>query len=291
MIPKEIRFKVINKLSHKYGIVLLCHLAKVSLSWYYKYRIRINPKWFKEDQSLVKIKELVIKYNYKHWYRMITMLLAKQWKKMNHKKVYRIMKKNNLLSIIRKKNPYKLIQKATQEHRTMRNILNMNFWWLLPFTKLWTDITYIKFDWKWIYLSIVKDIISWEVLTYQISDNLWLEIVHKTIDKLPKKLIKWAILHSDQWFHYTHPSYIKMLKEIDCIQSMSRKWNCLDNSPTESFFWHLKDELSLSNCSSLKDVENEIDKYIFYYNNHRPQRNKKKMTPVEYRNHLILNKY
>ena len=67
---------------------------------------------------------------------------------------------------------------------------------------------------------------------------------------------------------------------------MSRKGNCLDNAPTESFFWHLKDEIDLSNCKNLKDVEKVIKKYIFYYNNNRFQWNKKKMTPVQYRIHL-----
>jgi len=264
------------------------------MSWYYKYRKRvglIGTKRDKEFNDLERIKELVIKYKYKHWYRIITMLLRQNWTIINHKKVYRIMKKHHLLAVIRKKSPNRIIFKLTQEHRTTNNIINMKFWGILPFNKLWTDITYVNFNWKWIYLSIIKDMISWEIITHQVSNNLWLEIVHKTIDKIPDNLIKWAILHSDQWFHYTSPSYIRRLKEIGCIQSMSRRWNCLDNAPTESFFGHFKDELDLSNCSSLMDVENEIDKYMFYYNNYRPQRNKKKMTPVEYRNHLISNQY
>ena len=68
---------------------------------------------------------------------------------------------------------------------------------------------------------------------------------------------------------------------------MSRKWNCIDNAPTESFFGHMKDEIDISECKTLKDVEKYINNYIFHYNNSRPQWNKKKMTPVEYRNHLL----
>lgn len=96
-----------------------------------------------------------------------------------------------------------------------------------------------------------------------------------------------SILHSDQWFHYTHPEYQRLLKENGILQSMSRKGNCLDNAPTESFFWHMKDELELKKIWSFKELEKNIDKYIYYYNNHRPQRNKQKMTPVQYRNHLL----
>ena len=68
---------------------------------------------------------------------------------------------------------------------------------------------------------------------------------------------------------------------------MSRKWNCIDNAPTESFFWHLKDEIDILECNNLKELEKYIENYIIYYNNERPQRSRKKMTPVEYRNHLL----
>lgn len=68
---------------------------------------------------------------------------------------------------------------------------------------------------------------------------------------------------------------------------MSRKGNCLDNAPTESFFGHLKDELEMTGKESFEELEIIIDSYIFEYNNHRPQWNKKKMTPVQYRNHLL----
>jgi transposase InsO family protein len=172
----------------------------------------------------------------------------------------------------------------------MNNILNRQFRWITPLNKLWTDITYIKFQWKWVYLSIIKDIITGEILVSKISNNLWISIVQNTIKELETKYnnsLKWVILHSDQWFHYTHPEYSKKLKELWIIQSMSRRWNCIDNAPTESFFGHLKDEIDVSWCNSFNELEKYIESYIFYYNNNRPQWDKKKMTPVNYRNHLI----
>jgi len=94
-------------------------------------------------------------------------------------------------------------------------------------------------------------------------------------------------MQSDQGFHYTHPSYSKQLQKLGCIQSMSRRGNCLDNAPTESFFGHLKDEIDTSECKTFEELEKYIDLHIHYYNNERPQWTKKKMTPVEYRNHLL----
>ena len=80
--------------------------------------------------------------------------------------------------------------------------------------------------------------------------------------------------------------FIDLLKSLEIRQSMSRRGNCWDNAPQESFFGHMKDEIDLSNCETVDDVETYFEQYIFYYNHHRPQWSKKKMTPVEYRNHL-----
>lgn len=68
---------------------------------------------------------------------------------------------------------------------------------------------------------------------------------------------------------------------------MSRRGNCWDNAPQESFFGHLKDEISIEECETFEDLVKEIDSYIEYYNNFRGQWNLKKMTPVQYRNHLL----
>jgi len=91
--------------NNKINIKLLCHLAKVSVSWYYKYRklkLINNLKENREEKDLELVKNLVLKYNRKHWYRMITMLLKSELQIiMNHKKVLRLMNKYDLLSIIR----------------------------------------------------------------------------------------------------------------------------------------------------------------------------------------------
>jgi len=68
---------------------------------------------------------------------------------------------------------------------------------------------------------------------------------------------------------------------------MSRRGNCWDNAPQESFFGHFKDEAYIKACDTLKQLKDEIKQYMIYYNNYRYQWNLKKMTPVQYRNHLL----
>jgi len=218
-----------------------------------------NTKENREKSDLKIVKELCLKYNQRYWYRMITMILKWEWIIFNHKKVLRLMKKYNLLSEVRKKNPYKQIAKATQEHRSLKNILNRDFSWITPLQKLWTDISYLYYNSTKAYISILKDMITWEILSHKISGNIWLWFVLETITWAELEKYNWVIIQSDQWFHYTHPAYQKLLKDNWIVQSMSRKWNCLDNAPTESFFWHLKDEIDISWINSLVELEKYIE--------------------------------
>ena len=84
--------------------------------------------------------------------------------------------------------------------------------------------------------------------------------------------LKGAIIHSDQGWQYQQKWYQDFLRENGITQSMSRKGNCLDNSPTENFFGRLKTEMYYPNeynFNSLEEVEKEIIKYIEYYNSER----------------------
>ena len=130
--------------------------------------------------------------------------------------------------------------------------------------------------------------ISWEIVSHKVSTNLWLWFFIDTINNASWKInLRWSIIQSDQWVHYTSPDYQNLLKKNWIIQSMSRKWNCLDNASAESFFCHMKDEIDLNNIKSYNQLVKYLDKYVFYYNNHCPQWTRKNMTPVDYRNHLI----
>jgi putative transposase len=293
---KSQKFRLIYSLSSQSNIKTLCYIAKVSLPWYYAYRQRFmnkNTKEHREQEDLEVIKEIALKWRRRHGYRKITMILHNTENKMNHKKVYRLMKKYDYLSISRRPNQYKGIMKATLEHRTTSNILNREFRTWKPFQKLWTDITYLKHKWKNMYLSVVKDMISWEILSNHVSWWLTMDIIWGTLKKLEtygntfNVDFEGSIIHSDQWIHYTHPYFIEWVKKLGFIQSMSRKWNCIDNAPTESFFWHMKDEIDISKCKNIDDIRSYIDNYMKYYNYSRPQWNKKKMTPIQFREHLL----
>lgn len=265
---------------------MLCNIAKVSKGGYYKWLK--SPKRNKDEKDLELIKMIFEKGKKKLGWRSIQMRLINDYEvKMNHKKIIRIMKENNLLTQIRKKNPYRIIMKTDQEHRTAANILNRNFKQTVPGKVFCTDITYLYYGMSQkAYLSAVKDIASNEIVGWKLSNNLSLKFVLDSIAKLKSKNNE-TIIHSDQGVHYTHPTYISRVKELGLRQSMSRRGNCIDNSPMESFFGHLKDDVECQRAKTFQELNVIIGEYLRYYNNERYQWDLKKMTPAQYRNHLL----
>ena len=102
--------------------------------------------------------------------------------------------------------------------------------------------------------------------------------------------MKNILIHSHQGFHYTNPEFVNTVKKLDMVQSMSRKGNCIDNAPMESFFGHMKDDVDYKNCKTFEELRLRVEEYVRYYNYERQQWGLKKMTPVEYRNHLLVQK-
>jgi transposase InsO family protein len=209
---------------------------------------------------------------------------------LNHKKIARIKRKYALETLIRKKNKYKFFAKKKHEHETVKNILDRNFVQQVPDRVYSTDITQINYGNKKAYIAAVKDLCTKEIVGKSVSNKMDIRLTNSAVDKalkgLSKEKRKNLIIHSDQGFHFTHFSYRNKLKKKGIIQSMSRKGNCIDNAPIESFFGHLKDLLDLKNCKTIKDIEKEVTNQINYYNFRRPQLGLKRMPPSEYRRHL-----
>jgi putative transposase len=257
-------------------------LANVSRAGYYKW-LKYADKPDKDYSDYLKIKEVFDQGKGKYGWRNIKMRLPE----MNHKKIQRIMRKYGLSAIVRKKNPYKMIMKKSLEHRTFPNKLQREFSQTIPFKVFCTDITYIPFLSRFVYLSVIKDIASGEVMAWNLSLRLEMTLVLETIKNMKLDSYENILMHSDQGFHYTNPKYIETVKELKMNQSMSRKANCIDNAPIESFFGHMKDELDYKSCQSFEQLRLAIDEYMRYYNHERKQWTRNKMTPVAYRDHLL----
>lgn len=214
---------------------------------------------------------------------------------MNLKKIRRLMNKYGLICPIRKANPYRRMAKAIKTNNVAENILNREFTKHGPRKVLLTDITYIPYYGKFCYLSTILDAYTKQVLSYVLSDSLEVDFVLETINKLIKnhgiELSTETMIHSDQGCHYTSTSFIQLVKDSNLRQSMSRKANCWDNAPQESFFGHMKDEIDISGCDNYRKVKVVIDDWIDYYNNERYQWRLAKLSPNEYYEYITTGIY
>lgn len=287
-MPRQ-KFQLMFKI--KGDINMLCLIANVSHSGYYKWK-EVSEDKKKDYDDYTLIKEIFDRGKSKYGWRTIQMKLkSEKGVKMNHKKIQRIKKDYGLITKIRRVNPYKMIMKTTQENRVVDNLLKRKFKQNEPLKVLSTDITYIPFNNNFVYFSAVKDVASREIVGFYTSKQIDMSLVLKTLDNLKinigKTSLENVLIHSDQGVHYTNPQYISNVKNLGMVQSMSRKGNCLDNSPIESFFGHFKDDIDYSDCKTFEELSLRISEYVEYYNNGRQQWGLKKMTPANYRNHLL----
>lgn len=288
---------ILSKSKYKNMIRHLCDVIGVSKSGYYNYLKSESTRNIREQRDL-ELRRIVLKAfehrGYKKGSRSIKMVLKQEFNLIiNRKCIQRIMRKYNIKCPIRKANPYRRMIKATREHTVVPNLLNREFKQGVAGKVLLTDITYMPYGASCMaYLSTIKDASTNEILSYHLSKRITLDVATETIEKLIKRhkklLTSESFIHSDQGVHYTSPKFQKLLKKYKLGQSMSRRGNCWDNAPQESFFGHMKDEIDYKSCDTFADLQNLIDNYMDYYNNYRYQWGLKKLTPVQYRNQLLV---
>ena len=270
----------------------LCASAGVSRSGYYNY-LSNESKRERREEIDIKVRDdilMAISFRgYKKGSRSIKMPLEDKFGICyNRKRIMRIMRKYNIVCPIRRK---KYKYKVTKEHKVCKNYLQREFKQNVPGKVMLTDISYLQYgNAKTAYLSTILDASTNEILSFKVRENMKLDLVISTLNELKdNQFVHFddGMIHSDQGWHYTNPQFRIRAAEMGLQQSMSRRGNCWDNAPQESFFGHLKDEVDIKHCNTFDELHTLISDYIDYYNNDRYQWNLNKMTPIQYRNYLL----
>lgn len=241
------------------------------------------------DEIRIKIRQLYDENKGRYGYRRICFAMQNDNIVINHKTVQKLMRQLGLKARTRKRH-YRSYKGNVG--KTAPNVLDRDFSASGPNQKWTTDVTQVCIHGVKTYLSPIMDMYNGEIVSYTISRSPDLKMAtdmlkaafmkHKSLDGL--------IMHSDQGWHYQHKKYQTMLKKQGIIQSMSRKGNCLDNSMMENFFGLMKNELLYVNdFNSIEEFENELKKYIKWYNYKRIKLRLKGMSPVQYRTHANIN--
>ena len=289
----EVIEKTVKDSNNRLSVKDLCKTAGVSRSGYYAWLKAAPVRDAAEEQDRRDFDLILEAYKvrgYKKGAESIYMNLLHMDPPviMNLKKIRRLMKKYGLICPIRKANAYRRMAKALKTSNVADNLLQREFECYGPRMVLLTDITYLPYNGTFAYLSTILDAFTKQVLAYVVSDSLEIDFVLETVNILIRdhgvSLNQETILHSDQGCHYTSYKFIEILHDKNLRQSMSRKGNCWDNAPQESFFGHMKDSIKdkLKQVTEYSQVKAIVDDYIDYYNNERYQWQLAKLSPNEY---------
>ena len=304
-IPASAKYSIIREMTLRdnnlLNIVWLCKAAGVSRSGYYHYLDTEDLRQQREEQDRNDFLIIVEAYKFRGYDKgargiYMRLLHTRPPVHMNIKKIRRLMKKYGLFCPIRKANPYRRAAKALKTDSVAPNLLNREFETHGPRAVLLTDITYIiNGKAPRCYMVTIIDGCTKELLAWSLSDSLEIDFVLDAVNHLVAEhgisLTSKTLIHSDQGAHYTSIRFIKLIKDSELRQSMSRRANCWDNAPQESFFGHMKDEVDFSHCLTFGDIFSTINDWCDYYNSDRYQWNLAKLSPSEYYKYCVSGVY
>lgn len=263
----------------------MCRVLDVQRSGFYAWLKRpLSNRAIEDNRLLGSIKQFWIESGFAYGYRNITRDLKDQGESCGKNRVYRIMHEAGICS-----------QRGYKKHRGFKggnqshvapNTLDRQFEVDQPNQTWVTDFTYIRTYEGWLYLTVVLDLFSRQVVGWSMKNNPRADLV---IDALlmaiwRRKPETKVLVHSDQGIQYTCSDWRKFLQDHNLEASMSRKGNCHDNAVAESFFSLLKGERIKRRIFKTRDeARAEIFNYIeFFYNPTRHHGNNDGLSPIEY---------
>lgn len=250
----------------KYSVEMMSNVLKVSPSGYYKWLKFINMR---QDAVASIKKEIANIYKISHktyGSPRITIELQKKCIKISKATTSRLMKDMKLVA--RAKKRFTTTTDSNHNFVIPDNLLGRKFEVEHPNTVWVSDITYVRVNNKWMYLTIMLDLADRMIVGWTLSDNMTArDTVINAFDKAiqNRRISKHnsIMVHSDRGVQYACNEFRDLLKKYNCVQSMSRRGNCWDNAVAESFFKTIKTEsLDQHNFKSPEVLKSVIFRYI-----------------------------
>ena len=298
----QVKYEIIEEMicrdNNMLNIQLLCDIAGVSRSGFYDWRNNKPAREEQEENDRGDVEFILWAFNYRGYKkgaRSIYMRLLRIEVRMNIKKIRRLMAKYNVVCPIRAANPYRRMAKAMATNHVAPNIVAREFKRHGKRRVLLTDITYIKrINGEFTFLSVIIDAYTKQVLAWVCSPSLKVDFVLETVNILIEnhgsEIDDKTIIHSDQGSHYTSHKFIDIVNNANLRQSMSRRGNCWDNAPQESFFGHMKEDVNFDGKTH-DEIIAIVDDWMDYYNNDRFQWGLAKLSPNEYWKYVTAGEY
>ena len=283
---QEVFVELVEEYKNEIPVVVILKLFNVSKSSYYRWKEKSKEESVLSDYEVLVIEECN-KTKFEYGYRNIAGKLKREGSSIGVNTVQRIMQKYNLQCRVK---PKKQIHYKGKESLVAMNIINREFNAERPLERLVTDITYLPWGEKRLYLSSIMDLYDGQIIAYTLGDVQNIEFVTDTLNQLPQ-LKKSCILHSDQGSVYTSKTYQTLVNRKSITMSMSRKGTPADNAPIESFHSILKTETFYRYPelkSSTEIISQTVINFIKHYNNTRVQARLDFKSPIKYRESRIL---
>ena len=247
----------------------MCHLAQVSRVGYYRSLAETEPAR-EEVETRAAIQQIVVEHKRRYGYRRVTFELRDRGFAVNHKRVARLMREDNLLAIGRRK----FVLTTDSRHKLKVYVNLAARIEVTGIDQLWVaDITYIRLGNEFVYLAIVLDRFSRRAVGWSLDRTLAARL---PIAALKQALAKrqpppGLIHHSDRGVQYASREYVELLEAHGIVPSMSRTANPYDNAVCESFMKTLKyEEIHCNRYTNIEELAANIEEFIDqYYNKKR----------------------
>ncbi|WP_413754501.1 IS3 family transposase [Streptomyces sp. R-74717] len=248
-----------------YGVSLLCRALKVARSAYYVWlaaRPAAEVRQAAEDELAGEIRQIHADSRGAYGAPRVTAKLRRGGRRINRKKVERIMRERDIRGITRRKR--RSLTKADTKAAPSPDLVGRDFTAAEPGTKLVSDITYLPTLAGWWHLATVIDLATREVIGYAMADHHRAELVVDALKMAAGRsaLRKDCIAHSDRGSEYTSSEYRKLIRELKLSQSMGRTGSCYDNAAAESFFGLLKAEIGTTVWESHEAARADVFRFI-----------------------------
>lgn len=261
-------------------------MLNFSRSGYYKWLNSGQSKRKRDDAALLAIiRPLFLKFRKRYGSPRIFREMKALGYRISRKRVERIMRENKLISTYRKRRKPKTTD-SKHDNPVSPNLLNRDFTAALPDQKWVSDITYISSRGGWLYLCMIKDLCTKEIVGWSVANHMRTSMVIQALEYavLQRQPAAGLIFHSDRGSQYASNSFREKLTDHKMIQSMSGKGNCYDNAAAESFFATLKCELIFHmEIADLEHAEKVLFEYIeIFYNRQRRNSSIGYISPAEF---------
>jgi len=279
----------------EFPVSAMCAFMKVSRSGYYGWLKRPKSNREQEDKGLIEMIEPIFREGRSTYgARRIRKKLALQGMHVSRRRIGKLMEAAGMFCKTKRK--FKATTDSNHSLVISPNLLERQFD-VAEANRCWAgDITYIPTEEGWLYLAVVIDLFSRQVVGWSMSGSLKAEIVNDALlmavwKRKPGKGLIW---HTDRGSQYASASHRAIINDHAILQSMSRKGDCWDNAVSESFFHTLKTELT-HQCKfkTREEVKHAIFEYIeVFYNRVRIHSANDYLSPVEYetaQNKLLQN--